>query len=56
MVLIVQSPDAKLQKVILMAGYSSAFNTVTVLSSGVFHDYKDSELQPFSAVGQRGSW
>lgn len=38
-----------------MAGYSNAVNTFTVLNSGVFHDYKDSELQPFSDIGHIGS-
>lgn len=49
--MIVQSPSTKLQKVIFMADYSTTVNALTVLSSGMFHDYKDSELQPFSDVG-----
>lgn len=33
-----------------MAGYSHV-NTVTVLSTGVFHEYKNSELQPLGRCG-----
>lgn len=49
---LIKSPSARLRKVILTAGYCHVVNTVTVLSSGIFHDYyEDSELQPFSDFG-----
>lgn len=53
--LIVQSPSARLQKVTLLAGYSHAVNTTTGLSSGIFHNCKDCELQTVSDVGNIGS-
>lgn len=54
--LIVQSPDANLQKLFSWQVIAMLLILLTVLSSGVFHDYKNSEIQPFSDTGCIGSW